>query len=453
MSSDDSARKRSSQPPRLTLLTAANISCKPIRWLWPGWLARGKFHLLAGAPGTGKTTIALSLAAAISAGKDWPDSNPAPVGNVLIWSGEDDPGDTLVPRLRAAGADLHRTNVVGSVSTIRDSRPFDPATDLLLLEEAAAAIGNVSLLIVDPVVNVMGAGDSHKNIEVRRALQPLVDLCARMDCALLGITHFSKGSGGRDPTERVNGSIAFGALPRVVMATAKGAQGDESAQRVLVRSKSNIGPDGGGFSYEIGQISVGEDLEASVIRWTGGLDGTAQQLLDEVEDHIGSPRQEAADWLCKALSNGPVPVSTLKVNAKAAGIAWRTIQNAKAEIGVVAERMSSGNRGSGYWAWSLGDKVRSATAQLLPQNLALLRSCEDLKAPNQSSAVDFERPQEIGKSANLSSKLRSCQDEAPESISEQLRSARAQERVTGDDETDRKRLKEKILSRVRVSKA
>ena len=42
-----------------------------------------------------------------------------------------------------------------------------------------------------------------------------------MRCALLGITHFSKGTGGRDPVERLTGSLAFGALARVVLIAAK----------------------------------------------------------------------------------------------------------------------------------------------------------------------------------------------------------------------------------------
>jgi putative DNA primase/helicase len=61
------------------------------------------------------------------------------------------------------------------------------------LRRKLAEIGGVRLLIVDPVVSAI-AGDSHKNAEVRRGLQPLVDLAGSMHCALLGITHFSKGT-------------------------------------------------------------------------------------------------------------------------------------------------------------------------------------------------------------------------------------------------------------------
>jgi MoxR-like ATPase len=90
------------------LVNGADLKPEPIRWLWDAWLARGKLHILAGAPGQGKTTIALAFAATVTSGGRWPDGARSAAGNVLVWSGEDDPADTLLPRLMAAGADPKR---------------------------------------------------------------------------------------------------------------------------------------------------------------------------------------------------------------------------------------------------------------------------------------------------------------------------------------------------------
>ena len=116
---------------------------------------------------------------------------------------------------------------------------------MAILQEQVDQIGGIKMLIVDPVVSAV-AGDSHKNTEVRRALQPLVDLAADCQCALLGITHFSKGGQGSDPSQRVIGSVAFTAVARVVLVAAKVKSEDGEDTRILARSKSNIGPDDGG---------------------------------------------------------------------------------------------------------------------------------------------------------------------------------------------------------------
>jgi putative DNA primase/helicase len=183
------------------LVQASTLRPEPIRWLWPGWLALGKLHVLAGAPGQGKTTLLLAFAATITCGGRWPDGTRAEPGSALIWSGEDDPADTLLPRLLAMGADATKVHFITGTNEDGSVRAFDPARDLVQLSAAAQRIGDVRMLMVDPVVSAVGGADSHKNTEVRRALQPLVDLAGAIDCAVVGVSHFGKGTAGRDPTE------------------------------------------------------------------------------------------------------------------------------------------------------------------------------------------------------------------------------------------------------------
>src|SRR5690606_36944230 len=121
-----------------------------------------------------------------------------------------------------------------------ESRAFSASRDLSLLTDAVKSIGNVTLAIIDPIVSAMGQVDSHKNLETRQALQPLADFATDTRATVLGITHLSKGSGGRDPLERLLGSVAFGALARVVIGAAK-VDDDGADHRVMARIKSNIG--------------------------------------------------------------------------------------------------------------------------------------------------------------------------------------------------------------------
>ncbi len=71
----------------VNLIRAADVTPEPITWLWNGWLAAGKMHILGGAPGTGKTTISMGLAATVTTGGRWPDGSRSIAGNVVIWSG------------------------------------------------------------------------------------------------------------------------------------------------------------------------------------------------------------------------------------------------------------------------------------------------------------------------------------------------------------------------------
>jgi putative DNA primase/helicase len=312
------------------LLNGMDLQPEPVSWLWPGWLALGKLHILAGAPGQGKTTIALACAATVTIGGRWPDGSRTEQGNILIWSGEDDPADTLLPRLLAAGADRARCYFVSGTRIDGEVQSFDPARDMAALETQANRIGGIKLLIVDPVVSAV-PGDSHKNTEVRRALQPLVDLASRLGAAVLGISHFSKGGAGSDPASRVVGSIAFTAVARVVLVAAK-VQGDDDEQdrRILARGKSNIGPDDGGFEYHIEQAEPLPGIHASYIAWGKSVAGSARDLLAEPEAATGqggntSALAEAEEFLIQLLKDGATPTKHVEAEAKAAGISMRTV--------------------------------------------------------------------------------------------------------------------------------
>ena len=59
-------------PFAVELIRGSDIKPEPVAWLWDGWLAAGKMHILAGAPGTGKTTISMARAATVRPGGRWP---------------------------------------------------------------------------------------------------------------------------------------------------------------------------------------------------------------------------------------------------------------------------------------------------------------------------------------------------------------------------------------------
>jgi putative DNA primase/helicase len=326
----------------ITFLDAEALEMEIIEWLWLHWLARGKLHLIAGAPEAGKTTIALALAAIVSAGERWPDGARAKPGNVLIWTSEDGLADTIKPRLVRMGADLRRIKFVYQQKEEGGKlRPFCPATDMGTLADAVREIGGgIALLIIDPIVAAIGSKtNSHNNAETRNSLQPVVDFSEMVNCAVLGISHFTKGTAGKDPVERVTGSLAFGALPRIVFAAAKDDNGN--SPRIFVRAKSNIGPSGGGFGFDIDAAPLMErpDIVATRVAWGDPIEGTAKELLDEAEPKSdGRSKAELAEnFLKMRIQPGErYEASAIEEEAKACGIQLRTLKRAKSAAKVMS---------------------------------------------------------------------------------------------------------------------
>ncbi len=254
------------------------------------------------------------------------------------------------------GADLRRVHIIHGTLDEGEprSRSFDPATDMdLLAAEIALMSPAPALLVIDPVVSAV-AGDSHKNGEVRRALQPLVDLAMSRKMAVLGITHFSKGTAGRDPVERVTGSLAFGALARVVLVAAK-RQEEEGGGRILARGKSNIGRDDGGFCYDLEVIEVRPGIETTCVMWGDAIEGSARELLGQAEA-LADPEdkaawEEAQDWLREVLALGPRKASEVQREAKGAGLTEKSLRTARERLGVRPHKETGGQHGG--WLWRL----------------------------------------------------------------------------------------------------
>lgn len=353
------------------LVPASEIPMLPIRWLWKFWLAQGKFHILAGPPATGKTTLAIAIGAAFTRGGALPDGTVAPVGTVVIWTCEDGVEDTVMPRLVAAGADLRRILVLLGGKERGRNRTFDFETDLPELEAEVALRGDVVLIIIDSIAHAIPA--SNNNSRVRKALDPVVALAERTGCAILGLTHVNKSSKKKDPLDRVNGSVAIGALSRIAWVVARDERGrdDGTSRSVLVRAKSNLGPVEGGFAYHIESVDIpivqSDVTHTSKVTWDGPLVGSAMEILGAAEGDRAScrsdRRQEAADFLANLLAGGAMSTDEIGNMTRAAGLSWATVRRAAAEMEVEKYRPV----GKHHWCWSLN---RRGSVQLNQSSLA-----------------------------------------------------------------------------------
>jgi len=327
----------------------------PVTWLWPQRIPRGKVTMLTGDPGLGKSFLTLDLAARVSSGRDFHDApNPLPKGgDVLIFSAEDDPADTIRPRLDAMGANAQRVHIAHGVRS-RDEQSGQVSVEGFTLEEHVRqleamleTLSNPLLVIIDPISAYMGAVDSHNNAQVRSVLGTLASCAAQHGPAIVCVSHLSKASQQVKAVYRQMGSLAFTAAARVVWQVSRlpGAPEDEP-RRAMLLVKSNLETVRSGLSFRV---------DNGRVRWEAApLDLSADDADDREACEQRDAEDEARDFLAEALRSGPREAGALIKEAEALGIALATLKRAKKRLRVEARRAPSGGP-TRPWVWSLED--------------------------------------------------------------------------------------------------
>jgi putative DNA primase/helicase len=231
-------------------------------------------------------------------------------------------------------------------------------------------IGDVRMVVIDPISSYLGRVDSHKNAELRAVLEPISDLAARHRVAVLAITHLNKsGSGGAN--DRVIGSIALVATARAAFIVCRDA--DDADRRLFLPSKNNIGPGGAGLGFHVVTRSTPSGIVAPAITWDNlPVNVSADQAL-AIPTRGGrtSARERAIDFLRRNLARGPV--ATRKAEATAAGISWPSVRRAKDAL---FERELFGQAPlSEIHGPTLGDRLRDELERLAEAILPLQDRC------------------------------------------------------------------------------
>ncbi len=333
--------------PALLLTRASAVTPVPVEWLWPGRIALGKLSIISGDPGLGKSMLSVALASHVTNGATWPvNSEPCPKGSVIMLSAEDDPADTIRPRLDAAGANADDVFFLDMVTDVdyegtTYQRSFNINADIELLDSTLAETDDCKLITIDPISAYMGPGtDSHKNTDVRALLKPLADIAQKHGVAIVLVSHLNKGGGAA--IYRTMGSLAFMAAARAGFIVVRDKE--IAAKRLFLPLKNNLGDDRTGYSYEIGTDENGIPR----IEWNSELETvTADDVLTPIDQDEQPERAAAAEFLREELKNGPVETNRLQKIARDAGHSWRTIERAKAELGVVAEKRAFDKS----WQW------------------------------------------------------------------------------------------------------
>jgi putative DNA primase/helicase len=269
----------------------------------------------------------------------------------VLVAGEDDPHDTIRPRLDAHGADADRVHLLRAVTRIgRNGAPSEAAftlADLAALDATLAQVADCALVVVDPIGSFMGSGvDAHRDNEVRGVLGPLAALAQRSDAAVLLVAHQRKGAASH-ADDLVLGSRAFTGIARSVLHLMIDPEDDQ--RRLLLPGKSNLSSPAAGLAFTIGGNPPRIDWDPDPVAMTA--DGVLAAQLNTDGGRTGrTERDDAAAWLRDYLADGPKLAREVLTESKAAGFSKRTIDRAKTVAGVRTRKEAFG----GGWLWEFG---------------------------------------------------------------------------------------------------
>ena len=319
----------------LKLINMESVEVEQIEWLFYPFIPFGKVTIIQGDPGEVKTTMVLQIIAKLTKGekilpeqqqatdeKDRAEKNvdsdanpvesPIEPVNVIYQTAEDGLGDTIKPRLLAAGADCSRVMVIDDndqALTMMDAR----------LEEAIIQT-KARLVVLDPIQGFLGTDvDMHRANEIRPLMKRVAVLAEKYHCAIILIGHMNKNSNGKS-SYRGLGSIDFQAAARSVLIV--GRIKDEPEIRVVCHVKSSLAPEGKSIAFRLDKDTGFE--------WIGEYDISADDLLSG--DNRGQKIHVAKEFLQEFLVSGSVAQTKVAEEAEVRGIKKKTLWNAKKEL-------------------------------------------------------------------------------------------------------------------------
>jgi RecA-family ATPase len=340
---------------------ASDITPRAIEWIWPDRIPAGKITLYTGKPDCGKTLALCDLIARVSTGNDWPDGSKNTNGPkyVLMASSEDDPVDTLIPRLLAAGADVNRVRILDSVTmqeamknqggAIMSMRKGERRTLMLkahvkIIKGMLKKHPDTTLVALDPLTAYLGA-DANKDTDIRPVMEGMADAVRGTRASIVGLIHHNKRS-DVDALQKILGASSVAGVARA--AWGFGRDPDDRTLFYMALVKGNLAKKRTGMKYRIEEVHVDSPdgpLGVPRIQWDGQMDEDANDMLAAERDK-GEKRDRKLDLataLIKLeLERGPRQSREVYAKGESEGIGERTMKTAARQLGIVHEKRQNG---------------------------------------------------------------------------------------------------------------
>jgi hypothetical protein len=322
----------------------SDVANVPLSWMWPHRLPSASLCLLEGKKGSGKSSIAAAICAAVTGGPrppGWPEGRP----RNALWSGAEESYSSVIsPRLIHAGCDPARfarprlKDERGRPKRLSLPSMLDELRELLKQTDAGLLVLDPFSSLADPLI------DLRQEQPARSYLEPLADLLWEMDCVALLTRHLRKGGAG-DALDQGLGSVAVGNTARSVLRADTHPVHDGLHVLSLVACNATARP-----PSLIFRIEVESDLGR--VAWQGESNISADILAEGKATFADRDESRDARRLLRAmLAAGGRQAGDIAAEALAAGIQPRMLRRAKAELRVISERKSVGDKGNGCWLW------------------------------------------------------------------------------------------------------
>jgi hypothetical protein len=348
---------------------ASTVDTEPLQWLWPDRLPKGKMNLFAGRPDCCKTLCLCDLIARVTTGSDWPDGSKNIWGaqKVILASSEDDPRDTLVPRLQAAGAELDKVGLVRVGRLAKEGgkkrRMLKLKDDYGLIKRTLEQNPDVALICLDPISSFFGDADANKDKEIKPVLDGLANALRNTGATFIAISHLNKRPDG-DAGQRILGASSILGSARAVWFFNRDPENANEFFMTLV--KGNLAKKRTGMKYSVAERNItlkdGSESALPYIEWQGEHEETADELLlRQKEVGRGGVADKKITKATLFLQKKFAQASTFKCSnlykeAQDEGVGVDTLKRARRDLETAGETIirveDRRSEGKGFW-WTL----------------------------------------------------------------------------------------------------
>lgn len=337
--SEDLAEEKINSLRQIVSIRGDAIAIRRTRWLWKNRIPVGGLALVAGKGDVSKSTLLAQFVAWLTTGRMYGEYEgiPQDVGYVV---NEDSLPETVVPRMKAHGADMSRVHFLHTESPKGAAALSLPRDGDLLRNHIRD--NNLIATFIDPLsANITGRRNDQG--DMRATYQEVNKIAEDTRSAIVGLAHTRK-AGAADVMEAIIGSSEQGNVARSVHGLVMDPE--EDGARILSCEKLNVGQKHllPSLRFTLDTIPVectdgpfAETTDMPVIHWLEETGDTASDVLSD-QYHGNQGIDKCTDWLSKYLMDNGGEAYAGDIQEAGKKFSTSMLRRARLKLGVKSKR-------------------------------------------------------------------------------------------------------------------